>query len=757
VRRRHVHNLVWVVWFALAASLSAAETPGKGVTLESLLKALQATGVDVIYSSALVTPEMSVPAAPGSTPVERASAALAAFDLELQRLGPTTFVVARSRPSKDPPVAGPQPAPDEPLQEVSVYASRYAIEGREVARANQLDSGDIELVPGSHDDALRSLKSLPGLATNASGRPYIRGSLSEDVLVRYDGITLLDPYHLKNFQSLISAIDPAAVERIEVFSGGFPVRYGTRSGGVIDVTAPSLASGVENRAALSMISAGLSSTGRSERWPLEWVAAIRRSTLDLIDPVEDGFGKPQFSDSLGRLKWHTDHGAWTAGWLLIDDEVALGNPDDEEQATARYRDEYLWLARDHRVDDTLSTRVTAVVTSAEWSRDGTLLVPGVAEGEAEEFTRFDRYELTNTWTWVPSDRSSYSFGSEAALSSARRGYARDVTFAPDVASAFGRATTEDLDFRAAPESVTYALFASKRHRWADFEAELGLRLDGQHYNLGGDHTQISPRLNLRYDRNERTRFYASLGRFTQAQNPEEWRVEEGQQDARSAQVSIHGILGVSFDSSPRTRWSLEAYSKRWTTVSPYFDNLLDPLALAPDLALDRVRVTPKKSEASGLELNVRSTLAEGWSASGTFAWARVADDFAEGDILRSWDQPFAATIGVAREAPRYSVSVLAGWHRGWPRTPFDAAPLMLGARNTRRWADFFSLDLRGSWRWDLPRGELVATLDVTNGTNRRNECCAVLERSETGPGFQTETDPWLPTIVNLGFTYRWRQ
>ena len=66
--------------------------------------------------------------------------------------------------------------------------------------------------------------SLPGMASNASARPYIRGSLSEDMLVRYDGIGLLDPFHLKNFQSLISAIDPAGIESIEVFSGGFPVQ-----------------------------------------------------------------------------------------------------------------------------------------------------------------------------------------------------------------------------------------------------------------------------------------------------------------------------------------------------------------------------------------------------------------------------------------------------------------------------------------------------------------------------------------------------
>ena len=60
---------------------------------------------------------------------------------------------------------------------------------------------------------------------------------------------------------------------------------------------------------------------------------------------------------------------------------------------------------------------------------------------------------------------------------------------------------------------TYALHAAGRRSWSKFEAELGLRLDGQHYDLGGDHTQVSPRLNLRYDRSDRLRYYASIGRF----------------------------------------------------------------------------------------------------------------------------------------------------------------------------------------------------------------------------------------------------
>ena len=170
----------------------------------------------------------------------------------------TTLVVVVEMGAKSWLVAGTVPAPatdnsNPPMEEISVYASRYAMESR-VGEPRHLSGSDVEMVPGSHDDALHAVRSLPGMASNASGRPYIRGSLSEDILVRYDGIGLLDPFHLKNFQSLISAIDPAAIESIEVFSGGFPVQYGRRSGGVIDITAPTLDAGHEYRANLSLIS-----------------------------------------------------------------------------------------------------------------------------------------------------------------------------------------------------------------------------------------------------------------------------------------------------------------------------------------------------------------------------------------------------------------------------------------------------------------------------------------------------------------------
>ena len=617
--------------------------------------------MDVIYSSELVPPDtLAPPPRAGATPLQRATEALAARGLELRSVGPGTYVVVRA---PENPV--PSADADDALDVVSVYASRYAIDGG-LAEPRDLSPTDIERVPGSHDDALRALHSLPGLASNTSGRPYIRGSLSEDVLVRYDGIGLLDPFHLKNFQSLISAIDPAAIERIEVFSGGFPVQYGTRSGGVIDIAAPSHQTGHEYRASASLISAGVSSAGKSERWPLEWLGAFRHSVLDMLEPVEDGFGKPEFADTLGRLRWSTENGAWTAGWLLLDDQLELGAFHDEETATARYRDEYVWLARDHRFDDRLRTRASAVITSAERGREGALLRPGVASGELDESRSFNGLEFANDWTFERSRNSTYTFGGGIAATRADYRYRRHSEYSPEVAAAFGRALIEDVQYAVRPEVLTYSLYAANRRKWSRLEAELGLRLDAQHFEGEGEgnHTQVSPRLNLRYDFADEWRLYGSVGRFTQAQHVEEWRVEEAQQVADAAQVSIHSIVGLEHEGGDGLRLGLEFYIKRWTTAAPYFDNQLDPLALLPDLAPDRVRLDPDRSEATGLELSAYKVMSDSLTGWGTFALARVADDFAGRDVLRSWDQPLSANLGPRLERGEcepVGVTGMASW------------------------------------------------------------------------------------------------
>ena len=126
--------------------------------------------------------------------------------------------------------------------------------------------------------------------------------------------------------------------------------------------------------------------------------------------------------------------------------------------------------------------------------------------------------------------------------------------------------------------------------------------------------------------------------------------------------------------------------------------------------------------------------------------------------MRSWDQPLALTSGLSWQGARASVSAIVGWHRGWPRTPFELpgsdGALELGLRGSERWGDFYSLDLRGAWTWPIANGELAAVLEITNATNRHNECCVDFEREEFAEPLEAEFSHWLPFIVNLGVTFR---
>ncbi len=342
-------------------------------------------------------------------------------------------------------------------------------------------------------------------------------------------------------------------------------------------------------------------------------------------------------------------------------------------------------------------------------------------------------------------------------------YARELTLDPSVASAFDRPTTSDIAGSGSPRARTFSAYASLRHLWPHFESELGLRLDGQDYVDEATHVQLSPRLNLRYDLTSHWHAYGSIGRFTQAQAIEEWRIEELQHSADSAEIARHTVIGLSHDGGAGLRFSLEYYRKRWTTVSPYYESELDPTALLPDLLPDRMRIAPNASEAHGLELNVRAQLGHGLQSWASVTSAQVEDEFDSSDQRRSWDQPLAINGGLSWTGGNMNLSAVFGWHSGWPSTPVSEAdpaassPIVLGARNSTRWNDYLSFDARGSWMRPAFGGEMTLFAEITNITDRRNLCCTVLQPPQTGStSLGVDRKAWLPLVLNLGVTWRWR-
>ena len=235
---------------------------------------------------------------------------------------------------------------------------------------------------------------------------------------------------------------------------------------------------------------------------------------------------------------------------------------------------------------------------------------GIARRDAQfQWRRFrQRLDLSSAATTPPTPLAARSAATRAAYR-----YMRHSEFSPEVAAAFGRGLSEDLQLRgASPRWSRLALYAANRRKWSRFEAELGLRLDAQHYERerrqshAGEST-AQPALRLRATRCGCMR---SVGRFTQAQHVEEWRVEEAQQSPDSAQVSIHSILGLEFDTA---RWRAPGARGVQQTLDDRRAVFRQPArsarAAAGSHARSRARV-PQRSEATGLELSMHKPISD---------------------------------------------------------------------------------------------------------------------------------------------------
>jgi hypothetical protein len=765
---------VWLsaaLWAAGMAS-AAAPPPSANQTIPDLLRALSATGVDVLYSSDLVPPQLEVGGALYSTDLlSRVVEALALHGLTLRSTPSGRFIVVRTSEAAKPgsaDAADASNAATTKLAEVSVFASRYAITEPTHGEPYPVPGSDVAHAPGAADDAMRALRSTPGLASNISSQPYVRGAFLDDVLVQFDGVSLADPFHFRNYQSVISAFDPNAIDHMNVYTGGFPVEYGSRSAGVIDLTPRSLASGAEYQVGASRETAEMSTVGAAERLPIEWLFALRHSTDGaMLRPIAATIGSPTFYDVVGRVRWQAnDASAWTLGLLLQNDQARVGGEPSEEASQAQVKDLNAWLAWDWVPEGSLHGRTSVTVNNERQDRSGTLNLPGVAFGRLFDDNVVTGVTLRSDWLELRSESTTVNFGAELGRHTAELNYFQDERYSAFSVSTFGTPTSLTVNSHQTPESLTQGLYASVRWHWRRIEAEVGARLDREDYRDYGSQVQATPRFNLRYDPAESWHVYGSWGQFTQAQRPDEWRVEENQTAPDPASRATHLIGGVAYDAADAIKLRLEAYRNHWSWVSRYYENSLNSVSLVPELAPDRLLIAPTDAETQGLELSARRQIGRKFNVWATYAWSKTTDDVHGHDVPRSWNQKNAATLGAAWRHRQISASLVLDWHSGWPQTPLSlvsassngAAVYSVGARNSSNWGNYFTADARVSRTFETSHGDLDLWVDATNLTNRANDCCTHFDITEQSAIYPLVQDlHWRPREFNFGFSWRVRR
>jgi hypothetical protein len=758
-----------LAWGAASATAAAADITivQQGQSVAAALDALRAQGLDITWSDRLVPQQLLVQAAPEAGPPEQlARRILEPNGLTLAVIRPGRYAVVRMRAGAAaragpavPEAAGG--ATDESLEIVTIFASRYRIDSGGLGTPAAFDRADIEVLPGLDEDLLRVARYLPGAATHPlSARANVRGGRDDETMVWFDGVPLFEPFHFKDYSAVLGILDPAATDRLDFYSGVFPVRYGDRLSAVMDIQPRTARGGMQHEIGLSLLSAHVLSAGEVDwrDWPLRWLASHRSSVTQRIAQALDRDElEPEFSDLL--LRGEIEQGDWThtLGVLALNDELRFTESSvaGTETARARYRDGSVWLRVAHRSDSARVLELTASATQRRSDRDGEVDRPGSVLGAVADARRIESRYLRAEWR-AP---SAWVLGAEWIDMEARYTHSSRGSFDPLLARLFARPASFSRDAAVVASGERIAAYGSRLwvpgDRW---RFDLGLRLDSRDYRsdapgrLRG--VDLSPRVAVEHQFDSATVLRASLGRATQGMRPDELDVADGDNAYAPVQRADQLVVGMERRLGEAGSVRAEAYRKDVSDPIPHDENLLDPVSLLPELEVDRSRLRPDAARLYGVELSARMRLSPAWSTWLNYTWSEANERIAGQWVLRSWNQLHSVAGGAAWARGPWELSANLLWHSGWRRTrvPDGAQAAVDVVRNAAQWDDYASLDLRATWTRPLSLGRLRVWADVTNATQRLNPCCAELfvERASGPARVQSREKGWVPRYAIVG-------
>ncbi len=155
------------------------------------------------------------------------------------------------------------------------------------AGVEKLNHKTANFLPGFGDNSVYNLMRLqPGILASGeqSGEPVIWGGYAGQSKVTFDGFTL---YGLKNFNDNISVFNPLITKDINIFKGGYDVRYGERVSGIVEVTGrngnmqkPSFEISINNMTLNGVVETPLKKNRSS------LLLSFRQTYFDLYNPLD---------------------------------------------------------------------------------------------------------------------------------------------------------------------------------------------------------------------------------------------------------------------------------------------------------------------------------------------------------------------------------------------------------------------------------------------------------------------------------------
>ncbi|MBN2799463.1 MAG: TonB family protein [Deltaproteobacteria bacterium] len=582
---------------------------------------------------------------------------------------------------------------------------------------------EVQRVPGTFGDPVRVVQSLPGAARApfGTGLLILRGANPEDSRVYVDGVEVPIVFHLGGYRSVVNS---ALIDSVDYMPGGYGVRYGRATGGVVDIqskdTYPERFTGTWRTDLLDSSAFVAGQTGG-----LGVAVGVRRSYIDAFIPFlvsdETPTIKPRWADYQAKvesLASERDH--WSLFAFGFQDYLFVQSPDLEsgEAGSALstvYQTHRVVGAWQHVFSDTASASVQPMV-----GYDDVQLALGT---EAEIKTVAERIGARAELSWRPDPRLTVRPGLDSSL------YRSSISFAfPAVGGLGDDPLAEGEALRLESDGWTFAPDPFVDLQWTptgeadDGGVNLGLR-GVTMWNKAGLSASLDPRLAFRWAATPGGSVKGGSGLYHQPP------------DAFVALFDDTRLYSYERAWSTELGWEQSAYGLSADATAFYKDlsGILISNPALEDPATDPLVVPIGSGRVYGTELLLRRDPTDhffGW-VSYTLSRSERDDGDGDGAYAYDFDQTHILTAVASYRFPyELDLSGRFQYVTGTPFTPYQGATYQIDAgrwtpipsddRNSARNAPYWALDMRLSKVWTFKRGSVEAFVDVLNALHGLN-------------------------------------
>ncbi len=662
-----------------------------------------------------------------------------------------------------------QPVPT-PLAAVVVSPGTFGVLEESTASRQSLTRTEIETSPQIGEDVFRAITRLPGVAgSDLSAAFGVRGSTNREVLLRLDGVDLVEPFHLKDVDAALSIVDLDAMGGVELMTGGFGAEYGDRLAGVFDMRTSSVPPGpARTTLGVSLTNLRFGSRGAFGGGRGRWLLTARRGYLDLALKLGNATDRidPVYYDVLGKVEYELGHG-WllSAHGLQANDRLHYHEDGTELDLDSRYGSSYGWLRLDGRPAAGLSASFVASAARLTWNREGHRSNP-LARGSLDvaDVRSMSLFGLRQDWQLEASNRLLFTWGLDLKSQSADYDYDGQVE-RRDIVDDQILVRVDTVTAAASPEGAYNGAWLTARLRpVGPLTVELGGRWD--RHSWTGDH-QLSPRLNGALNLGHATTIRAAWGRYLQAEGIHELQTQDGVTHFDHAEHAEHRVVGIEHSFPFGLEVRAEGYDEVLTHLRPIYTNLISAGDLFPELTDTRVLVAADRGYARGVELMARHRVSLGLEWAVTYALASTKERINGVWTPRPRDQRHTFALDLTwTTRNRWRFGAAWQYHTGWPNTPetlrLDTIGNSIyvsdvwGPYNTDRLPAYHRMDIRVGHVAQTRRGRFLFFIDIFNLYDRENARSiskSVYISRNSPPVYGQNIDSLLPRIPSFGLQW----